>query len=309
MDNSRSLRRFEALGVGPSPRLVGTRSEESLQSEECVCALDKTAHARLFNAQLLQEDLALLVAVQLGNVSLGCSCHNEQFGILLLDSLAHRIDIGVARNHTCLINIADIQHGFVGQQTQLLHPLCIFLVVNLHRASSLTLLHSLLVAAENVVLTLCDFVARGSLLLCLTNAVLDGFEVLHNELGVDNLFVPHGVYRAVNVGNVLVVEAAQNVNNRIGIANVGKEFIAQALAPRSAFHQTCNIDNLDGGRYHTLGVVNLGELGKPLVGYGDYAHIGVDGAEREVCRLCLGVRQTVEKGTLAHIGETHYAAL
>ena len=48
---------------------------------------------------------------------------------------------------------------------------------------------------------------------------------------------------------------------------------------------------------------------KPLVGHRDDAHVGFDGAEREVGRLRLGVGQAVEKGRFTYVGQSYDAAL
>ena len=48
---------------------------------------------------------------------------------------------------------------------------------------------------------------------------------------------------------------------------------------------------------------------EPFVGYGDDAHVGLDRTEGEICRLRLGVRQAVEQGRFADVGQTDDSAL
>ena len=48
---------------------------------------------------------------------------------------------------------------------------------------------------------------------------------------------------------------------------------------------------------------------EPLVGHADIADIGLDRAERIICRLRRGgLRQRVEEGGLADVGQAHDAA-
>ena len=46
-----------------------------------------------------------------------------------------------------------------------------------------------------------------------------------------------------------------------------------------------------------------------VIGDGDDAHVGLDGAEGEVGGLCLRIGETVEEGRLPDIGKTHDSAL
>ena len=61
------------------------------------------------------------------------------------------------------------------------------------------------------------------------------------------------------------------------------------------FNQTCDIDNLDCSWYYALGVVDLGELHKTLIGHSDNAHVGLNGAEGEVSSLGTRIRQAVKE--------------
>ena len=111
------------------------------------------------------------------------------------------------------------------------------------------------------------------------------------------------------MGDVAVVEAAEHVDDRIRVPDVPEEFVPQPFTFRGALDQSGDIDDLDRGGNHPLGVVDLGQPDQPLVGYGDDAHVGVDGAEGEIGRLCLGVGQAVEEGRFSDVRKTHDAAL
>ena len=143
----------------------------------------------------------------------------------------------------------------------------------------------------------------------LGQAALHGLKVFELQLRVDDFLVANGVHRAVDVHHVAVVEAAQHVDDSVCLAYVAQELVAQPLAFRRALDEAGYVYNLDRGGHDAPRMDDFGQSRQPLVGYGDDAHVGFDGAEREVGRLRLGARQAVEKRGLAHVGQPHYAAL
>ena len=111
------------------------------------------------------------------------------------------------------------------------------------------------------------------------------------------------------MGNVIVLETTEHMNNGVRVADVGQKLVAQPLAFRGTFHQSGDIDDLDGGGHHPLGIVDLREPNKPLIGNGDDAHVGFDRTERKIRRLRLSVGQAVEKGRFTHVGQPHDTTL
>ena len=216
----------------------------------------------------------------------------------------------VARGGTGLIDIADIEHGLGGQEEESFGGLLLVLAFKLHAARTLALEQRLAVGSEDGILRLGVLVAThlGNLLHAL-HAVLHRFKVLELQLRINDLLVAHGVDRTVDMDHIAVVKAAQHVNDGIRFADVAQELVAEALALRCSLYQTCNVDNLDRGGHDASGMDQLGQLGETLVGHGDDTHVGLNGAEWEIGRLCLGITQAVEQGGLAHIGQTHNAAL
>ena len=139
-------------------------------------------------------------------------------------------------------------------------------------------------------------VAAGlSLFSHLVDACFDGFEVLQLQLIVDDFLVAHRVDVAVNVSDVVVVEAAQHMNDGICFADVSQELVAQAFALRRALHQAGNVNNLHRSGDNALRIAYLSQLVESLVGHGYHADVWFDGAKWEISRLRLSVRQTVEK--------------
>ena len=109
--------------------------------------------------------------------------------------------------------------------------------------------------------------------------------------------------------DVVIVETAQYMYNCITIAYVGKELVSQTLTLGGAAYQSGNVDNLHSCRHHRCGTLNLHQFGQAFIRHGNNTYIRLNGAEREVSRLCLGIGEAVEEGRLAHIGQSYYTTL
>ena len=126
---------------------------------------------------------------------------------------------------------------------------------------------------------------------------------------VDDFLVADGVDRAVDMGDVIIVETAQHVDDCIGFAYVGKEFVAEPFTLACAFYKAGYVDDFDSCGHHAARVAHLYEFVKPLVGHGYHTYVGFDCTEREVGRLRFGIRQAVKQGRLPHVGKPHDSAL
>ena len=89
--------------------------------------------------------------------------------------------------------------------------------------------------------------ARGALerLLRALDALVDGLEVLEAELGVDGADVGDRIDAALDVDDVVVLEAADDVRDRVGLADVREELVAEALALGCAAHEAGDVDEVD----------------------------------------------------------------
>ena len=128
-------------------------------------------------------------------------------------------------------------------------------------------------------------VARLAGLVGLAQARLDRLEVLDLELQVHDFLVADGIHGAVHVDDVAVVEAAQDVQDGVALADVGQELVAEALAAAGAAHQTGDVDDVDRGRDRALGLADLGKHLQALVRDVGGAEVGFDRAEREIGAL------------------------
>ena len=280
-----------------------------MKVEQFVGRFDEPRHARLLQADLFEEHLPLVVLFQFGDVGFGRCGDHQHFCPFVGDGGAHRLGVGVARRGAPFVDVADVEHRFVGQQVEIGHQLAV-LLVQFDGAGAAALFEYGLVLEQQFDGALGILVAaRRGLLLGLRQPALDGFEVFELQLGVDDSFVAHGVYRAVHMGDVAVVEAAQHVDDGVGVADVAQELVAQPLALRGPFDQARDVDDLDRGRHDALRAVDFRQPDEPFVGYGDDAHVGLDRTEGEICRLRLGVRQAVEQGRFADVGQTDDSAL
>ena len=120
-------------------------------------------------------------------------------------------------------------------------------------------------------------VARDFLL-----ALADGLQVGQHELRGDDLDVPHRVNVAGHVCDVGILEAAHDVNERVHLADMAEELIAQALAVGGALDQPGDIHELEGRGNLGADLGDLGELGQSRLRHTDYAQVGLDRAERVV---------------------------
>ena len=104
-----------------------------------------------------------------------------------------------------------------------------------------------------------DFFRRGRLVAALGvlgdafAPPLHGVEVGEDQLGVDDLDVAHRVHGVGDVVHVGIVEAAHDLDDRVDLAHVREELVAQALALAGALHEAGDVDELDRGRDDDVG--------------------------------------------------------
>ncbi len=69
-----------------------------------------------------------------------------------------------------------------------------------------------------------------------------------------------------------------------------------------------SMNSIDGGD-EGLGLDEVGDFGEALIGHGDDAGVGVDGAEGVVGGLGLGRGEGVEDGGLSDVGQANDSAV
>ena len=79
------------------------------------------------------------------------------------------------------------------------------------------------------------------------HALLEALEVGEHQLGLDRLGVGDRIDPALDMGDVAALEAAQHMDDRVDLADVAEELVAEALALRGAAHQPGNVDEFELG--------------------------------------------------------------
>ena len=82
-----------------------------------------------------------------------------------------------------------------------------------------------------------------------------------------DLDVADRIDRARDVVHVRVLEAADHLHDRVDLADVREELVAEALALARALDQAGDVDELDRRRITTFGLRDLLQLGEPRVGH------------------------------------------
>ena len=141
-------------------------------------------------------------------------------------------------------------------------------------------------------------------LLRLVHAAFAHFRVREDQLQIDDVDVAQGVGAAFHVGDVAVVKAAHDMDDRIGRADVGKKLVAQTLALGRALDKAGDVDELNDGGGELFWVVQIAQPLQTLVRHLHDADIRVDGAESVVVRRDSGVGDGVEKGGFADVRQS-----
>ncbi len=115
--------------------------------------------------------------------------------------------------------------------------------------------------------------------------------------------------RALDMGDVVILEAAQHMDDGVDLADVGEELVAEPFALGGAAHQAGDVDEADAGRDDLLRLGDRGDLLQARIGHRHLAGVRLDGAER----IVGGLRrrrpgQGVEERRLADVGQADDAA-
>ena len=115
---------------------------------------------------------------------------------------------------------------------------------------------------------------------------------------------PAGFDRAVDVHDILVGEAAHHLRDRVGLADVGEELVAEPLAVARPLDDAGDVDERHRGGQDALAAEHLGELREARVRQADDADVRLDRRERIVRRQHLILGEGVEQGGLADVRES-----
>ena len=136
------------------------------------------------------------------------------------------------------------------------------------------------------------------------NPAFDHFDVGENQLHVDRFDVADRVNCRIDVDDIAVFKAADDVNDPVHLADVGEEAVAEPLALGGAADQTGDVDKFDDSRRHLVGLIHVRQHVEPVVGHRDNADVRVDCAEGIVGRFRFACGHGVEERAFPDIGES-----
>jgi hypothetical protein len=84
------------------------------------------------------------------------------------------------------------------------------------------------------------------------------------------------------VSDIVVVEAAEHVEDCVGLTDVGEELVAKTFTFGSTFDEACDVDDFDCSRDYVAWIDNVDKLVESLIWHCDYAHVWLDGTEWEI---------------------------
>ena len=138
----------------------------------------------------------------------------------------------------------------------------------------------------------------------LLDPALDRLEVGQGQLDLED---PQALERVVGTGHVGVDERPEQEHDRVDLADVGQELVAQAFAGAGPLDQAADVDELHARRHDLLGVGHRRQQVEPPVRDLGHPHVGVGGGEGvgRGERATAGER-VVQRG-LARVGEADEA--
>lgn len=145
----------------------------------------------------------------------------------------------------------------------------------------------------------------AGLLLVVLEGLLGELDILDAKLLADDLQITNGVDVTLDVDDLGIVEATDDLENGVDGANVGQESVTETSTSGGATGQTGNIVDGQVGRDLGLGLVLLAEPVEALIGDDDARLFGVDGSVGEVGRVTkVALGNGLEQRRFTYIGET-----
>ena len=283
---------------GPGSYFLGARRKEREEPEQLVARPDDAVEA-CFRESEVGEERGAVALVELGNLGLDRGADRDDRRPLRRRELLQRFQARVA-GESAFVDVCHVHHRLRSQERKLADPLPLERIER-HRAHRLALVEARADPLERVAPAHRVLVhgLRG-FLGALARAV-HGLEVGERELGVDDRNVRGRVDAARDVHDVRVLEAAHHVRDRVHLADVGQELVAEPLALRGAGDEARDVDELDRGRQDLFRLCDRRERREARVRHGHDADVRVDRAERVVLRRDSCARQRVEQRRLADV--------
>ena len=296
------------VGNGPGADFLHAGGEVGNEAEQLVGRVDKAVETGFGEAHV-GEELGTFGRLKERDFGFHGAADTHHLCAFLGGALLDGGDPLVAVFKTVLVDVGHVEDRFYRDEMQVVGG-CFLVVGELDRTGRLAVAKGGEQLGEGFGFGL-DLVVGGVFdgLLDLCPALFGGFKVGQQQLGVDDVHVVQGIDAAGDVDDIGIVEAADDVADSVGGANVAEELVAQAFALTCAFDQSGDVDELHGGGHGAVGLDEAGDAVEPLVGHGDHADVGIDGAERVVGRLRFCCGEGIEDGAFADIRQSDDPAI
>ena len=107
------------------------------------------------------------------------------------------------------------------------------------------------------------------------------------------------------MNDIVVVEAAYNVNYGFNFPDMSEEFISKTFTLGSALDEACYIAEFDSGIDSLSGIIYFMKLGDPFIGNCNDTDVGLYGTEGIVGSFCTCLCYCIEKCTFSDIRKTY----
>jgi len=308
VDDSGGSGGFGAALDGPCANFLHTSREVGDEMEETIGGVDEAVETGLGEAHVLEEFVAL-GGFELCYLGFHGSTDANDLGTFFFGALLDGSGVGVALDECCVVDVGDVELGLGGDEEELARKGAL-IVGEIGGAGGLAGVKDGKQLLQHGVFGLGFGIAsgfRGALYLGV--ALFDGVEVGEQKFGIDDVHIVEWIDAASDVDDLGIVEATDDVADGVGGADVAEELIAETFTLAGAFDETGDVDELHGGGDERFGLDECGDFCEALIGHGDDAGVGVDGAEGVICRLSLGRGEGVEDGGLSDVGQANDSAV
>ena len=206
-----------------------------------VGSLNDLIQTRLFNAKVIKECL-LFILIKAGqfffHLGTDGNAGRTFFVRKCLDSLI--VLVGCRIPDFFIRHIGNIDHRLACQQAIVLQIQPVILI-QIQQTDRLALFQCFLEAGQRIHL-LHRFLILGLCLLGnLANAVLHGIKICQAEFHVNLINITDRIHTALDMLNIVIIEASDYMHNGIRLTNAGKELVAKTFTLGSTLDKTRNI--------------------------------------------------------------------
>ena len=291
----------------PGADFLDARREVGLQAEKFVARADHAVEPRFVHAHVLEEHLLVFV-VEVGDFGFGLGADGDDRrvfgGGVLLDGVKEGIVFKAV-----FVDVGDV-HGGLDREKEERAQNGEFFLGKRHGTRGLRFVQGgkELLAGENEL--------EGFLVAALTRllgiaveGLFHGGEVGERKLGVDHRDVFERIDVTGHVNDVVVLEAAHDVRDGVALADVGEKLVAEAFALARAGDETGDVDEFHDRGHDALGLDDFRKGRKARIRHFDDARVRFDRAEGIVFRGDARLRECIENGRLADVGQADDATL